>query len=168
MILSLLADASALRARLRVRRAVRSLTALYIFVAVAISGLIAVAAKYVIGRARPKHFPDSGSFAFDFWSGDASWAGFPSGHATTAMALGVALALLFPRLRWLFLCAGFWIAASRLFTGSHYPSDVLAGGLLGAVTAWLFARALAQHRLVFGFSADGSLVRRKGASGRLR
>ena len=83
------------------------------------------------------------------------------------MALGVALALLFPRLRWVFLCIGFWIAVSRLFVGAHYPSDVFAGGLLGGVTAWLMARALARQRLVFGFDDEGSLVRRRGASGRL-
>ncbi len=47
------------------------------------------------------------------------------------MAFGVALALLFPRLFWVFLCLGFWIAASRPFIGVHYPSDMLAGGLLG-------------------------------------
>jgi undecaprenyl-diphosphatase len=83
------------------------------------------------------------------------------------MAFGVALALLFPRLRWLFLCLGFWIAASRAFVGAHYPSDVLAGGLLGVLTSWLLARVLARYRLIFGFAGDGSLVRRKGASGRL-
>ena len=33
--------------------------------------------------------------------------------------------------------------------------------------AWLFARALAQRRLIFGFDAEGRLVRRKGVSGRL-
>ena len=103
------------------------------FASVASSGIIANLAKYVIGRARPQHFVDAGSYSFDFWSGDAGWASFPSGHATTAMALGVALALLFPRLRWVFLSLCFWIAVSRLFIAAHYPSDVLAGGLLGAL-----------------------------------
>ena len=130
-------------------------------------GIVANIAKYVIGRARPKHFAEAGALAFDFWSGDASWASFPSGHATTAMALGLALALLFPRLRWVFLSLGFWIAVSRLFTRAHYPSDVLAGCLVGGLFAWLLARALARHRLIFGFDREGSLVRRQGASGRL-
>lgn len=160
-------DAEMLARRARARRTMRSLAAFYVFAAVAISGIVANLSKYVIGRARPKLFADTGSFSFDFMSGDYSWASFPSGHATTAMALGLSLALLFPRLRWMFLVLGFWIAVSRLFTGAHYPSDVLAGGLLGALTAWLIARALAGRRLLFGFDKAGSLIRRRSASGRL-
>ncbi len=167
LILMLALDASALRARLRARRTLRSLAALYVFGSVAVSGIVANVSKYAIGRARPKFFPDTGSVAFDFLSGDASWASFPSGHATTAMALGVSLALLFPRLRWVFLCLGFWIAASRLFVLAHYPSDMAAGCLLGGGAAWLIARAMARRRLVFGFDGTGRIVRRAGASGRL-
>ena len=83
------------------------------------------------------------------------------------MALGMSLALLFPRLRWVFLCIGFWFAASRLFILQHYPSDMFAGCLLGGGGAWLIARAFAQRRLIFGFDGDGRLIRRSGASGRL-
>jgi membrane-associated phospholipid phosphatase len=167
LILMLILDASELRARHRAKRTVRSLAAFYVFGSVASAGIIANVSKYLIGRARPRYFEETGSVSFDFFSGDASWASFPSGHATTGMALGVSLALLFPRLRWVFLCIGFWIAASRLFLLQHYPSDMFAGCLLGGGAAWLIARALAQRRLVFGFESDGRLIRRKGASGRL-
>jgi undecaprenyl-diphosphatase len=160
-------DSRALRARFRVRRALRTVAAFYVFATVASAGIIANLAKYAIGRGRPKFFVDSGTVSFDFFSGDSGWASFPSGHATTAMALGVTLALLFPRLRWIFLCTGFWIAASRLFLLQHYPSDMLAGCLLGGTTAWIFARVLARHRLIFTFDDTGHLIRRTGASGRL-
>jgi membrane-associated phospholipid phosphatase len=160
-------DVSALKARLRARRAARTIAAGYVFAAVAVAGIIANLTKSIIGRARPKLFDETGTMSFDFFSGDSNWASFPSGHATTAMALGVALALLFPRLRWVFLCLCFWIAVSRLFVGAHYPSDVIAGGMLGGITALLMARSLARRRLLFGFSSDGKLVRRMGASGRL-
>ncbi len=56
---------------------------------------------------------------------------------------------------------------SRLVTRAHYPSDVLAGAVLGGLTAWLVARAFARRRLIFGFNQKGGLIRRKGASGRL-
>jgi undecaprenyl-diphosphatase len=167
VIVMLVLDASELRPRHRARRAVRSFTALYVFAAVASSGIVANVCKYVIGRARPRYFDQTGTVSFDLFSGDASWASFPSGHATTAMALGVSLALLFPRFRWIFLCAGFWIAASRLFLLQHYPSDMLAGCALGGTVAWLLARALARRRLVFGFDGSGRLIRRSGVSGRL-
>jgi undecaprenyl-diphosphatase len=167
VIVMLILDAQALRARLRARRAIRTFAAFYVFASVASCGIIANLAKYAIGRARPKYFSATGSVSFDFFSGDASWASFPSGHATTAMALGMSLALLFPRLRLVFLCVGFWIAASRLFILQHYPSDMFAGCLLGGGGAWLIARALAQRRLIFEFESDGRLIRRRGASGRL-
>jgi membrane-associated phospholipid phosphatase len=167
VILALFTSYRKMRARDRASDAMRAFAAAYVFLAVAISGIIANLSKYIIGRARPKLFADNGSFAFDFWSWNADWASFPSGHATTGMALGVALALLFPRLAWIYLCLGFWIAASRPIAGVHYPSDMLAGGLLGGATAWLLARAFAQRRLIFGFDARGHLVRRNGASGRL-
>lgn len=165
LIFALIADAGALTPRLRMRRAVHALAALYVFLSVAIPGIAVNLTKYALGRARPRHFDESGSFAFDFWSGDASWASFPSGHATTGMGLGVALALLFPRLRWVFLTFGFWIAVSRLFTRAHYPSDVLAGSLIGGGSAWLIARAFAARRLVFGFDRTGRLVRRRKVAG---
>lgn len=163
----LLLDASTLPARTRMRRAVRATAAGYVFLAVAASGIIANLIKLLVGRARPKLFEDAGSYAFNWFAGDSDWASFPSGHATTAMAFGVALALLFPRLRWAFLSLGFWIAFSRMVVRAHYPSDVLAGCLLGGLTAWLLARALAQRRFVFGFDAEGRLHRRSGLSGRL-
>jgi undecaprenyl-diphosphatase len=166
VVIALLMEASALRPRERIMRAIRLFAAAYVFLSVAASGIIANLCKYIIGRARPKLYADNGTFSFDFWSWNPDWASFPSGHATTALAFGVALALLFPRLFWVFLCVGFWIAASRPFIGVHYPSDMLAGGLLGATIAWLMARAFARLRLVFGFDTEGRLVRRSGASGR--
>ena len=167
LIVALVTNAGALRRRERTVRTVRVAAAAYVFLAVAISGIVANLSKYIIGRARPKLFAENGGFSFDFWSWDANWASIPSGHATTAMALGVALALIFPRLFWVFLSLGFWIAASRPFIGAHYPSDMLVGGLLGGGTAWLLARLFARLRLVFGFDENGKLVRRSGASGRL-
>jgi undecaprenyl-diphosphatase len=167
VILMLVLDSSALRVRARARRTIRTFAALYVFASVAIPGIIANLSKYAIGRARPRYFSVEGTTSFDFFSGDASWASFPSGHATTAMALGVSLALLFPRLRWVFLCIGFWIAASRLFILQHYPSDMFAGCLLGGGGAWLIARAFARRRLVFGFDSEGGLIRPSGVSGRL-
>jgi membrane-associated phospholipid phosphatase len=167
LIVSMLLDAASLTARRRMRRAVRAIAAGYVFAAVAGSGIATNLIKILFGRARPRLFEDEGSYSFNFGTADSDWASFPSGHATTAMSLGVALALLFPRLRWVLLCLGFWIAASRMFVRAHYPSDVLAGCLLGGTIAWLLARFLAQRRLVFGFDGDGRLVRRRGASGQL-
>ncbi len=62
---------------------------------------------------------------------------FPSGHACFSFAAATALALAF-RGRgggWAFIPAVL-IAASRIYLGVHYPSDVLAGAAIGALGAW--------------------------------
>lgn len=58
---------------------------------------------------------------------------FPSGHAATAAGLAVALALLYPRGRWLFGAVAALAAAQRLQGHAHFVSDVLAGASLGAL-----------------------------------
>jgi len=61
---------------------------------------------------------------------------FPSGHAASAVAGAVAVERLFPLARvawWLIATA---IAVSRIYVGAHWPSDVLAGAVLGWAVAW--------------------------------
>ena len=61
--------------------------------------------------------------------------GFPSGHAMGAVAMWGYLALAFRR-RWLTWCCValiFLVGVSRLYTGAHFPGDVLGGWLIGAV-----------------------------------
>ena len=75
------------------------------------------------------------------------WYSFPSAHATLSAALYGFLALLawhtVKRKSWRLLTAGFFIVLvifvsfSRIYLGVHYPSDVLAGVLLGGVCVWL-------------------------------
>jgi undecaprenyl-diphosphatase len=70
---------------------------------------------------------------------------FPSGHTAAAICFYgsiAAIVLWHSRNRWLtvatvFLCAAIplTIACSRVYRGMHYPTDVLAGAMLG--TIWL-------------------------------
>jgi undecaprenyl-diphosphatase len=56
---------------------------------------------------------------------------FPSGHMLHAVAFSVVAVAYFPMLAWLLLPFTLLVAASRVILGLHYPSDVLAGALLG-------------------------------------
>lgn len=79
---------------------------------------------------------------------------FPSGHTAAATALALSLAVIIGwhvRARWVRIAAwtalplvGVMVAVARVYRGMHYPSDVVAGLLLGAaalVVSWLAVRA---------------------------
>ena len=60
---------------------------------------------------------------------------FPSGHTMHAVAFSIIAVFYFPGLFWLVTPFAILVGLSRPILGLHYPSDVLAGGLLGAVIA---------------------------------
>lgn len=143
------------------------LYAYFLFTTVFYSGVIVNVFKLFFGRTRPHYSQGS-----DIWQpmsfGDIFINGsFPSGHATTAGALAVALGLLFPKLRWLVI-AGFVLAIiSRPSIGKHYPSDVLAGGFFGAAFTYYYARFFARKRLLFAFTEKGYLTLRGEGRGKM-
>lgn len=128
--------------------------------AVALSGFLASLTKHVIGRIRPSTDPDAQVLEFAVMAFESGWAAFPSGHATTATAAAVALALSFPRQAWALLSLGLFSAVSRAFLGVHWFSDCLAGILLGgALTMAMHRRMVAAgHRTQVAPGALGRVI----------
>ncbi len=67
---------------------------------------------------------------------------FPSGHTLHAVSFTVIVCSSLPALAFLLVPIAAVIALSRVVLGLHYPSDVVAGGLLGALigsmaTTWI-------------------------------
>jgi undecaprenyl-diphosphatase len=60
---------------------------------------------------------------------------FPSGHTLHAVAFTLVAVAYYPWLAWLTIPFSLLVAASRVILGLHYPSDVLAGAVAGAVVA---------------------------------
>lgn len=67
---------------------------------------------------------------------------FPSGHTASAVAAGLVMFLLLrsPLWRWCAIMLGLLVGYSRIYIGVHFPLDVYAGVLLGAVAAWVASR----------------------------
>ncbi|MFL5872381.1 MAG: phosphatase PAP2 family protein [Solirubrobacterales bacterium] len=96
----------------------------------ALLGPIAIGLNYVIKlivkRPRPvlEGLPPLG--------GAPSSLSFPSAHATSSFAVATAMVRVDPAMSAAFLVA-FALSLGRPYLGMHYPSDVVAGALLGVV-----------------------------------
>jgi len=59
---------------------------------------------------------------------------FPSGHTTSATSMAVVLSAANPGLAPVLILLASLMAFSRMYLGHHYPSDVLAGAVLGTLS----------------------------------
>lgn len=61
---------------------------------------------------------------------------FPSNHAMNNAAMATVLWSYYPRQRWWFVLVAALVGFSRVYCGVHWPSDVLAGAMIGFVVAF--------------------------------
>lgn len=106
---------------------------LYIGASILVAGGISTVLKYGIKRERPFYtYPEIEKLT------SAGSPSFPSGHTSDAFSVATSLSLAFPK--WYVIAPAFvWAGAmgySRMHLGVHYPSDVLAGALIGAGSAY--------------------------------
>jgi undecaprenyl-diphosphatase len=106
----------------------------------ALAGLAAVgAASFVVNQpmkaAGERLRPDREGLGVpaERWVRMPSSTSFPSGHSASAAAFAVAVGDVFPGLRLPLRAAASVVAFSRVYTGVHYPSDVLVGATVGAL-----------------------------------
>ncbi len=67
-------------------------------------------------------------------------ASFPSGHAAFFFAFSLAVYYHNKRLGIVFLAISALMAFARIFAGIHWPSDILAGAVVGIFSVWLVRR----------------------------
>lgn len=123
--------------------------AAFLFAAVAITGLTVDLVKIVVGRARPWRYGEFGAYHFEPLVVNKYFTSFPSGHSTTLGTVAVVAMIWFPRYWLPILLTGFLCSMLRVAATAHFPSDVTAGYLYGAVLTVLMARFLAARRVGF-------------------
>ncbi|HYF26466.1 MAG TPA: MFS transporter [Baekduia sp.] len=103
---------------------------------VAAAGLVAYAAVRACWalweRPRPEELLGTQPANGHAWS---SYPSFPSGHVVVTTAMVVAAVTLVPVLAWPLAPFALLIAVTRVSYGAHFPSDVVAGVLLGWTAA---------------------------------
>ncbi len=108
------------------------------------SAAVTQALKHLIGRPRPRF-----AHADEFMLGpslDSGLDAFPSGHTFNAFGAATVAAWYVPALRApVFLAAGL-VGLSRVVRGSHFPTDVFAGAVLGVLIGSLAAAGLRRWR----------------------
>lgn len=89
--------------------------------------------KFLMERPRPCHE----LLNVHLLVGCGSGFSFPSSHAANSFAAAVVLSFFYPRWTWAFLLFAASVAFSRVYVGVHYPSDVLAGAVVGIIVGGL-------------------------------
>lgn len=121
-------------------------TALFVFLASVGGWVLNSLLKLVFARPRPDVVPHLR---------DVMSLSFPSGHAMTSAAVYLTLGAMLMRISErrltkiycmaIAMLATLLIGASRVYLGVHYPTDVLAGWMMGmswAVVCWLIERRI--------------------------
>lgn len=126
-------------------------------ICVASAGLLTQALKALFLRPRPwVYFMDDilrGSLTVHCLFHIRTARSFPSGHTTAIFALAVALIGLYGRrMRFMLLLAGL-VGLSRIYCGAHFPSDVLAGAIIGSLFSYATLVAVRDRVLAPEFSS---------------
>jgi undecaprenyl-diphosphatase len=122
--------------------------------------------KHAVGRPRPfvtlpaarlygsigKGYiaPEFNAAGVDMAASKGSHNSMPSAHAANTFAATMVLFLSYRKSLWFMLPMALGVSFSRLYNGVHYPSDVLAGALIGAGYAVAVAMALETAWQFFG------------------
>ncbi len=120
------------------RKVLRYLVLLYAIQSAVVYGL-----KFLVQRQRPLFFLEMAS-KLSKGPGEILDPSFPSAHATFSFMMATLLSHWFPRYGVIFFIIAGFIGWTRIYLGLHYPTDVIAGALLGYGITKVFLRWIAR------------------------
>ena len=108
------------------------MAAVAFIIAIALSDQVSCAfLKPLIGRVRPCNALTTEQCRL--LVGRSSAMSFPSAHAANSFAMATVVSWRFPKAASACFLIAAAVAYSRVYVGVHYPLDILAGALLGAI-----------------------------------
>ena len=123
-----------------------------------VPGIFDIIIKRFVNRPRPivalHNLIKDGAVHINLLGRHLTEYSFPSGHATTAFSLAVALSYFFPKRYKLFYTLAFIVAFSRVYDGEHYPLDVIARGILGYLFAKITLIAYKKIKKINGYNFE--------------
>lgn len=105
-----------------------------LFIGLIAAGISVQVIKHLIGRARPRLTDTLLLIGPTLKKGYDS---FPSGHTTMAFCFAAILSHHLPKYRVLFYLFAVVVGLERIEDGAHFPSDALAGAILGFIVGKL-------------------------------
>jgi membrane-associated phospholipid phosphatase len=111
--------------------------ALAVPVAAVLAYVVNALLKVVVAEPRPC-FAYPTAFLLEACPASSDYA-FPSNHSVAVAAMAAALVLVSRRLAVVAVVAAAVMGFSRVYVGAHYPHDVIAGLLIGAVVGYVVA-----------------------------
>ncbi len=103
------------------------------------SFVLAVGSGYVIKELVKRQRPYLAYSEIELYGPTESGYSFPSNHTSSSFSTATSLSILYPK--WYVIVPAYtWassVAYSRMHIGVHYPTDVLAGAVVGAGSAWV-------------------------------
>ena len=117
-------------------------TAQFAFIALATAFCIERPVYYLLKKGLKRNRPADALPNFDSFITPSDQFSFPSGHTSGAFLSATVVATLIPVLFWPVYLWACLVGASRILLGVHFPTDTLAGALIGTTVATLILELL--------------------------